>query len=202
MSVARVLEEPSEAGGMRPEERAIRDALQAGDDRTALCLCSQHYGAVLGRFCMAFLHDSTEAEDLAQDTLLTAHAAFDEFRGGGSVRAWLIGIARNKCLKHLETRRRRTSKLRLIAGGATEASSVQEDGAHELTLSRQRAERARAALERMKPTERDALVLRYVAELSFREVAEACGIEEATARKRVSRALGRLRELVQEDAHD
>ena len=61
---------------------------------------------------------------------------------------------------------------------------------------RQRAERARAALEQIRPSEREAVVLRYAAELSFREVGEACGIDEAAARKRVSRALARLREAL------
>jgi len=50
----------------------------------------------------------------------------------------------------------------------------------------------------VRPTEREALLLRYGAELSFREVGEAVGVDEATARKRVSRALARLRELVKE----
>jgi RNA polymerase sigma-70 factor (ECF subfamily) len=54
----------------------------------------------------------------------------------------------------------------------------------------------REALERLKPTERDALVLRYVADLSHRELAAACDVDEATARKRVSRALMRLRDLL------
>jgi RNA polymerase sigma-70 factor (ECF subfamily) len=41
-------------------------------------------------------------------------------------------------------------------------------------------------------------LLRYEAGLSYREVGEACGVDEAAARKRVSRALARLRELVKE----
>jgi len=77
------------------------------------------------------------------------------------------------------------------------------DGADERTADdllevRRRAERARELLERVRPTEREALLLRYTGELSFREVGEAVGIDEATARKRVSRALARLRELVKE----
>jgi RNA polymerase sigma-70 factor (ECF subfamily) len=64
--------------------------------------------------------------------------------------------------------------------------------------ARRRAEAARALLARVRPTEREALLLRYEAGLSYREVGEACGVDEAAARKRVSRALARLRELVKE----
>jgi RNA polymerase sigma-70 factor (ECF subfamily) len=54
----------------------------------------------------------------------------------------------------------------------------------------------RDALEKLKPSEREALVLRFVADLSHREIAVACGLDEAAARKRISRALARLRSIV------
>jgi RNA polymerase sigma-70 factor (ECF subfamily) len=76
---------------------------------------------------------------------------------------------------------------------------AERDGnAEELMLLRQRAEAARSALSNIRPSEREAVVLRYAGELSFREVGQACGIDEAAARKRVSRALARLREVVKE----
>ncbi len=61
------------------------------------------------------------------------------------------------------------------------------------------AARARKLLDEVRPTEREALVLRFAADLSFREVGQACGIDEAAARKRVSRGLLRLRSLLGED---
>jgi RNA polymerase sigma-70 factor (ECF subfamily) len=61
------------------------------------------------------------------------------------------------------------------------------------------AARARRLLGEIRPTEREALVLRFAADLSFREVGDACGIDEAAARKRVSRGLSRLRSLLGED---
>jgi RNA polymerase sigma-70 factor (ECF subfamily) len=123
-----------------------------------------------------------------QETLLAAHAGFDAFRSDGSLRAWLYGIARRRCARVKERR------------GAVQASTdaADERTADELLDVRRRAERARDLLERVRPTEREALLLRYGAELSFREVGEAVGVDEATARKRVSRALARLRELVKE----
>jgi RNA polymerase sigma-70 factor (ECF subfamily) len=54
----------------------------------------------------------------------------------------------------------------------------------------------RDALAKLKPSEREALVLRYVADLSHREIAAACNLDEPTARKRISRALARLRTVM------
>jgi RNA polymerase sigma-70 factor (ECF subfamily) len=66
-----------------------------------------------------------------------------------------------------------------------------------------RAERdaeVRAALETLSASDRELLVLRYDADQSFRDIADALGIDEAAARKRVSRALMRLREQLPRSA--
>ncbi len=173
-----------------PGEQEIADALEKREYRRALTLCARDHGTAIGRLCMAMVGSQAEAEDLAQETLLAAHDAFDGWRAEGSIRAWLFAIARKKCARHLERRVRRDSRLRLVH------DATRHDGADELLLRRQRAERARAALEQIRPSEREAVVLRYAGELSFREVGAACGIDEAAARKRVSRALSRLRDAL------
>ena len=185
----------SGSGAERPmsaEDRAILEAIREGDLRKALALSARHHGAALGRLCMALVGSNAEADDLAQETLLEAHAGFASFRAEGTIRAWLFGIARRKCARHLERTTRRQSRLRLVH------DSERGGSAEELLALRQRAETARSALAEIRPSEREAVVLRYAGELSFREVGEACGIDEAAARKRVSRALARLREVVKE----
>ena len=183
------------AGGPRPgssggdPDQDILAALEAGDRPAALRLCADRHGPALGRLCMALLGSQAEAEDAAQETLIAAHAGFDGFRGEGSLRAWLFSIARRRCARSLERR---------SAPVPAEAPDSSPPRADELIEARHRAEHARALLAQVRPTEREALLLRFVGDLSFREVGVACGIDEATARKRVSRALARLRELVKE----
>lgn len=172
------------------EQGDVDALLAAGEMRQALLLCAERHGPALGRLCMAWLGSQSEAEDLAQETLVTAYQSFGSYRRDGTLRAWLFGIARKKCSKALETRRRRAAKLFLIEGGESAPS------AEELLERRQSAERARAALGDVRPTEREALVLRFQCELPYEAVAEACEIDEATARKRVSRGLLRLREIL------
>jgi RNA polymerase sigma-70 factor (ECF subfamily) len=174
------------------EDRAIEEAIAKGDYRAALTLCARHHGAAIGRLCMALVGSGGEADDLTQETLLDAHDGFATWRAEGSLRSWLFGIARRKCARHLERNTRRTSRLRLV-------HDAERDGnAEEMLQLRQRAEAARSALATVRPSEREAVVLRFVGELSFREVGQACGIDEAAARKRVSRAIARLREVVKE----
>ncbi len=177
-------------------EQPIREAIAQGDHREAMLLCARRYGQAIGRLCMAMMGVQADAEDLAQETLLDAYAGFGGWRAEGTVRAWLMSIARRKCARQLEKRARRTAKLRLVhdADKAPEPCGAEED-----VLLRQRANRARELLASVRPSEREALLLRFGAGLSFREVAAACGIEEPAARKRVSRAIATLRESLKEE---
>lgn len=171
----------------------IADLIRGGRHRDAAAACAREHGAAVGRLCMALLGDQGEAEETVQETLIAAHDAMDAFRGDGSVRAWLYGIARRKCARKLETRVRRQRRLRLVHDAE---SAMQPD---EMLETQRRAEKVRDALEQLKPSERDAVVLRYTAGLGYREIGEACGIDEAAARKRVSRALARMRSLLSDE---
>ncbi len=173
----------------------ILDAVRRGNHKEALALCARRHGRSVGRLCMALLGTASEADDALQDTLLAAHAALGTYRGDGSLRAWLFSIARRRCARALE---RRVTQPKLEQRAADEPDSSRGAAADALVEARRRAEAARALLARVRPTEREALLLRYEAGLSYREVGEACGVDEAAARKRVSRALARLRELAKE----
>lgn len=179
----------------RSVDESIEAAIEAADYRRALALCVEEHGAAIGRVCMALVGSQGEADDLTQETFLAAHGAFSSWKREGTIRAWLVGIARKKCLKYIEKQRRQDRRLRLVA---PREGAAPED----LVALRQKAEQARAALGAIRPTEREALLLRYVGQLTFAEVARACDIEEPAARKRVSRALMRLKQEVEEKDHD
>lgn len=180
----------AQAGQTQDEGDVIGQLIARGAHRDALERCTRSYAAPLGRLCMALTGSQAEAEELAQETLIAAYDGFPSYRGEGSVRSWLFGIARRICGRHNEMKNRRQARLRLVhdTGKGLDVG--------ELHLERERAIRARNALSELKPSEREAVVLRYEGGLSFKEVALACGVDEAAARKRVSRALARLRETL------
>ncbi|MCL2825025.1 MAG: RNA polymerase sigma factor [Polyangiaceae bacterium] len=173
----------------------IHRAITAGDYRTAIKLCATTHGSAIGRLCMALVGSQLDAQDLAQETLVAAYTSLPNYRSDGSVRAFLFGIARHLCARHVETRSRREVKLRLVHS-SQDGDSNSDGGAQDASVwldKREKAERARTALATLRPTERDAVVLRFMCEMTFSEVAGACGVDEPTARKRVSRAIARLR---------
>jgi RNA polymerase sigma-70 factor, ECF subfamily len=175
-----------------PAPDPIVTLLQQGRHREAVAACARQHGPVLGRLCMALLGSQADADEATQETLLRAHRAMATYRGEGSIKAWLCGIARHVCVHILETRRK---------GRALAELAVVPDEGHDddRFATRQRARAIRDALDHLKPSERDVLVLRFVADLSHREIAIACNLDEAAARKRISRALARLRSVVPGD---
>lgn len=182
------------AEAMTEEPGPIGALIASGDHRAAIALCARQHGESIGRLCMALLRSQAEAEETAQEVLLAAHDAMGSYRGEGSVRAWLLGIARRQCARRITKQSRRRQRLHLV--GAPESTEPAPDLSVDLQRRRARLEEALADL---KPADREVVLLRYQSELGYREIGEACGIPEAAARKRASRALGRLRTLLKDE---
>jgi len=162
--------------------------IKRGRHRAAISSCAKDYGAPLGRFCMSMLGSQAEAEEVVQETLIAAFRGMSEWRGEGSVRAWLYGIARRLCAKRVAKRVRRDRRLRLVHDAGVEA-----DLPHDIVERTRRAQAVRSAVANLKPSEREVVVLRYQSGLAYREIAAICEIDETAARKRASRALISLR---------
>lgn len=179
----------------RPSADPIEQSIRSGRYRDAVGACARAHGTALGRFCMALLGNQAEADESVQETLIAAFDALPGFRFESSVRTFLFGIARHQCATRLAVRGRRERRLALVhdadEGPATPADLVEQ---------RARAHRMRIALDELKPSDREALLLRYEAGLDFAEIGSLLGTPEATARKRVSRALVRLRDEFGEEA--
>jgi RNA polymerase sigma-70 factor, ECF subfamily len=165
----------------------IMELIHAGNHRDALAACARTHHAILGRLCMALLGTQADADEAVQETLLRAHRAMATYRGEGSIKAWLCGIARHVCAHILETRRKGRELLEVVPVEGEQRDAFE---------TRRKARVLRDALDKLKPSEREAIVLRFVADLSHREIALACGLDEAAARKRISRALERMRSVL------
>jgi RNA polymerase sigma-70 factor (ECF subfamily) len=173
-------------------DQEVVEALSRGETRRAIALCIRHAPSI-GELCMAILGSQSEADELTLQTLLMAHQRFDDWRGDGSLRAWLLGIARHECVERLEKSRRRGAQRALVHAQSTGVHGPGESG---------RAVAARALLEHVRPSDREALLLRYGTELTLEEVAAVSGIDPAAARDRVSHALLRLRSVLESEYGD
>jgi RNA polymerase sigma factor (sigma-70 family) len=145
------------------------------------------------------------AADLASETFVTAFARRAAFRPERtSVRPWLYGIAHNLLRNHVRREHRRVA-----AYARHGADPVADPGAMaEFALADERADsaavrsRLRPILARMRPGDRDVLLLVAWADLSYAEVAQSLGIPVGTVRSRMNRARRQLRAATETESLD
>jgi RNA polymerase sigma-70 factor (ECF subfamily) len=130
--------------------------------------------------------DAAAAEDIAQEALLKAFRNIDALRGE-EVKPWLMAIVRNA---YFDWRRRDNG--RTVTGPAAEVAMAEtptEDTSAEDALIRQGDVAAlRRAIETIPEPFREALVLRDLEELSYRDVAKVTGVPMGTVMSRLARA--------------
>lgn len=138
----------------------------------------------LRAFAWSLSHNSSDADDLVQDTLTKAWTYRDRFAPGSNLRAWLFTILRNTWYSAAAKRRREVADEdgHHAAGLVSEAS---QDWSMALGSLRQ-------ALDQLPPEHREAIVLVGAAGLSYEEAAEIAGCAVGTIKSRVNRARNRL----------
>jgi RNA polymerase sigma factor (sigma-70 family) len=140
---------------------------------------------------------AAEAEDAAQEGFVKAWRALPRFREGAPFRPWLLAIVANEARNRRRSAGRREGlALRAAAVAATAAGPPSPEGA---ALAGEDRERLVAALDRLDDRDREVLVARFVLDLGEAETAAALGCRRGTVKSRTSRALARLRALLEEE---
>lgn len=136
--------------------------------------------------------DRNDAEDLVQETLLHAYQAWERFVPGTNVRAWLHKILVNTfitgCRRRMRERRaldfeRDPSRRQLLLTSAQALAETPEGGLANTNLGRAVQE----ALNELPPEFRAVVVMADLAELSYREIADALGCPIGTVMSRLHR---------------
>ncbi|MFG0305791.1 MAG: RNA polymerase sigma factor [Phycisphaerales bacterium JB040] len=162
----------------------------------------EEHGARLHALASRFCADPDEAEDLVQEVFLSAHKAWDGFRGESDEKTWLYTIAARACQRMHRKRSGEPAHIgslhELLPFGEPLIATIPDDGddALQRQILAEARERLEAEITRLPDEYRVPLLLKDIVGFSVREVAGILGLEEATARSRVHRARLKLRAAV------
>ncbi|MCU0268432.1 MAG: sigma-70 family RNA polymerase sigma factor [Acidimicrobiales bacterium] len=131
------------------------------------------------RWC-ARLVDVQSADDLTQETYLRAARALHGFRGEGTGRSFLLGVAKRVCLDELRRRGRRDALHQRLRQRASRQSAHAPGADRSLPLE--------DLIATLPEERREAFVLTQVLGLSYAEAADTLGVPVGTIRSRVARA--------------
>lgn len=154
----------------------------------------------LFNFAHGILQDTADAQEVVQDAMLRAHRAltrqYDEARCAAlALRPWLLRITRNLCLN------RNRSKMRALEQPLDQfddgrlgpfVRSSEADLEH-----KQEMEALRSAIARVPVEARELIILRFIEELSYADIARTVGGSEASLRGKVFRSLKLVREALE-----
>jgi RNA polymerase sigma factor (sigma-70 family) len=135
------------------------------------------------RLAFGMLHDRAAAEDAVQEAAVRAWRKLSNLRPGTSMRPWFLAIVANQCRTAI--RGRWWSVLRVDNPDMSDGVGFEDRIVRGADL--------RAALRRLVPDQREALVLHYYLDLPLEEIAAITGVPLGTVKSRISRGIAALR---------
>jgi RNA polymerase sigma-70 factor (ECF subfamily) len=180
-----------------------------GDSGAWAELVRTHHRRVYG-LCYRFTGNPADAEDLTQDVFLKVYSNLSSFdTGRGSLQVWITTMTRNLLVDNFRRTRnqRATSSLddgwesseelqpiaRLIAGGPSPHASAAQ---------KELAKMVQDALARVSVELREAVILRDLQDLDYKEIAQVLGIPEGTVKSRISRGRAELARLLERNKRE
>lgn len=154
--------------------RGDRDALEA--------LLRRHHDRIHA-VCRRIAGNDADALDATQEALLAIVRGLDRFDGRAAFATWAYRIATNACLDELRRRRRRPDPV----APDLERQAPAPGGGPDLDTAVAARLDIDAALARLPPEFRAAVVLRDVCALDYAEIAEVLGVPAGTVRSRIAR---------------
>ncbi|MEO3997266.1 sigma-70 family RNA polymerase sigma factor [Mesorhizobium sp. CAU 1732] len=138
----------------------------------------------LRAFARTFYRDTTDADDLVQETLTRALGAIHQFNAGTSMKSWLFTIMRNTFYTKVKVSNREAPGSADCVSGRLSTDATQEWSA--------RGREVATAIQRLPAEQREVIMLIGVLGVSYEEAVDICGCAMGTIKSRLNRARTRL----------
>jgi RNA polymerase sigma-70 factor (ECF subfamily) len=174
-------------------ERSLVERCLSGDETAWEELIRSQTRRVYG-LCYRFTGTDAQAQDLTQEVFLRVYRTLKTFRASeGSFGTWLARLTRNLLIDHY----RRTRQERVTDSIEEQLPVLEETVEHAMrpdakVAGREASEILQAALQKLSPELREAVILRDLQEMEYREIAEILHIPEGTVKSRLNRGRSEL----------
>lgn len=165
-------------------------AMEAQSNPVAFGRLYDHYVQPVYRYLYSHVESVHEAEDLTSQTFISAYEALHKYRERGQFAAWLFQIARSRMNDHFR-RSRREVDLEAVE------RVVEMDDTLDRVIRAEELIRLRSLIRELDSDEQELIRLRYVADLSFAEIAEVLGKREEAVKKWLYRLQARLKDQME-----
>jgi RNA polymerase sigma-70 factor, ECF subfamily len=149
--------------------------------------------------CYRFTGSGSEAQDLTQEVFLRVFRTIKTFRAAeGSFGTWLARLTRNLLIDHY----RRTRRDRVTDSIEEQLPMIEETGAtaavraDDALAGQEASQILKATLQKLSPDLREAVILRDLQEMEYREIADVLQIPEGTVKSRINRGRAELARLL------
>ena len=173
-------------------DRRLAQRMCDGDARAVRSFCVE-YLPIVHRFARARVRVEAEADDVVQVVMANAARRIETYRGEALLRSWLMQICRNEIAKRYAREQRRPASVSVDGDDMLRrvVESIEAAGAEQpeqQALAHELGARVRAALDELPPRYADALEMKYVDDMSSKEIAAQLGIGDEATQSLLARA--------------
>ena len=184
-----------------PEEDALLTGLCRGDEEAYENLIQRYQQPVYNLVCR-LASDPSDGADIAQEVFLKVFRNIQSFRGGSSLKTWIYRIAVNEAYNHrrwFSRHQRQEVAFAPEEGTQNFADSLADPGRSPFDQAADQETRTlvEAALEKLNPKFRAAVILRDIEDLSYEEIAVVLQVSLGTVKSRILRGREALRKVLE-----
>jgi RNA polymerase sigma-70 factor (ECF subfamily) len=164
-------------------DRELIEACRRGE-QDAFALLFEAYRDRVYSIALRYAGDRSAALDIAQDAFLKVLSHIRQFRADANFETWLYRIVVNSCLDH---HRRRRRLMPVLHGVLDRAMAGRRTVLHEM-VERERDTEVQDVIRKLPPEQRIVVLLRYMEDLPYEQIAEITGCSKGTVASRLNRA--------------
>jgi RNA polymerase sigma-70 factor (ECF subfamily) len=173
---------------------ALVSLYQNGNEKAFELLVKRHKSKVYTAIYL-IVKDSYIAEDLLQDTFIKAITTIktNRYNEEGKFLPWIVRIAHNLAIDYFRKEKRYPTVILEDGSNVFNTLNFSEDSAESIQIKMETHEKLKEMIQKLPEQQKEVLLMRHYADMSFQEIAEATGVSINTALGRMRYALINLR---------